>query len=91
MTAKCSKCGAQWKVSIHKDLDSPFVCPRCSSKTKFKTTLFFAGLIASCLIIPKLNCIANDARGYQAVGGEIFIPLLYLLVAALIREIGGFL
>lgn len=54
-----------------------------------RAALFVIGFIISCLLIPKLSVLANDIRGYEATGGEVLIPLLYLLVAALLREIGG--
>lgn len=52
-------------------------------------SLLVIGFIISCLMVPKFSAMANDIRGYEATGGEVLIPLLYLLVAALIREIGG--
>jgi hypothetical protein len=54
-----------------------------------RTALFVIGFVISCLMVPKFSAMANDIRGYEATGGEVLIPLLYLLVAALIREIGG--
>lgn len=87
MRATCSKCGQPWGVSIHKKLKKPYICPKC---TKLKRiAVMVAGFIVSCLIVPKLNVIANEQRGYQALGGEVLIPLLYLLLVVLIKTIGG--
>ena len=87
MRATCTKCGQPWSVSIHKKLNKPYVCPRCT-KIK-KIALLVVGFIICCLLVPKLNGIANDQRGYQAVGGEVLIPVLYLAAVVLINEIGG--
>lgn len=70
-------------VSIHKKLKKPYICPKC---TKLKRiAVMVAGFIVSCLIVPKLNVIANEQRGYQALGGEVLIPLLYILVIVFIK------
>lgn len=89
MRATCAKCGQPWSVSIRKDLNKPFVCPRCT-KIK-KLTLLVIGFVICCTLVPKLNSIANEQRGYEAIGGEVLIPVLYLVVARLINEIGGFI
>lgn len=89
MKAACSKCGLPWNVSVHKKLKKPYVCPRCSKEKKI--ALFVVGFIISCLMVPKFNSMANVTRGYQAVGGEVLIPVLYLLIAGLFKEIGGLL
>lgn len=54
-----------------------------------RAALFVIGFIISCLLIPKFSVLANEIRGYESTGGEVLIPLLYLLVVALLREIGG--
>lgn len=67
-------------MSTHKRINKAKIC---------RTAIFVFGFIISCLLIPKFSVLANDIRDYEATGGEVLIPLLYLLVAALIREIGG--
>lgn len=60
------------------------------NKAKFRTVaLFVIGFIISCLLIPKFSAMAIETRGYRAVGGEVLIPLLYLLLAALMWESAG--
>ena len=54
-----------------------------------KVTLFVIGFIISCLLVPMASEYANTWRGYHAVGGEVLIPVLYLIVVGLIKEIGG--
>ncbi len=88
MKAACSKCGQPWSVSVHKKLNKPYVCPRCS-KVK-RTTLIVIGFIVNCLFVPRLNGIANDQRGYSAVGGEVLIPLLYLVVVGFIKTVSDY-
>ncbi len=85
MKAACSKCGASWNVSIHKKLKKPYVCPWCSKMMKIALTV--VGFIISCLLVPELNQMANAERGYQAVGGEALIPLLYLVVVGFIKTV----
>jgi hypothetical protein len=51
--------------------------------------LMIGGFIICCLLVPKLNGIANEQRGYQAIGGEMLVPVLYVAAVALIYEIGG--
>ncbi len=85
MKATCSKCGQPWSVSVHKKLNKPYVCPRCS-KVK-RLALIVIGFIISCLFVPKLNGIANAQRRYSAGGGDVLIPLLYLVAVGFIRTV----
>ncbi|ACL77361.1 hypothetical protein [Ruminiclostridium cellulolyticum] len=85
MKAACSKCGQPWNVSVHKKLNKPYVCPRCSKVKKMVLTA--VGFIICCVAVPKLNRIVNVQRGYSAGGGEVLIPLLYLVVVGFIKTV----
>lgn len=54
-----------------------------------KIALFVTGFIISCLLVPVALNYADNVRGYDATGSEVLIPLLYILLAGLIKEIGG--
>lgn len=88
MKAACSKCGQPWGVSVHKKLNKPYVCPRCSRARKIVLTV--VGFIICCIAVPKFNSIANDQRGYSAGGGEVLIPLLYLVVVGFIKTVSDY-
>ena len=51
-----------------------------------KVIVFVAGFILSCLLVPIMANYADRLRGYNGTGGEIFIPLLYLVVIAFIKS-----
>jgi hypothetical protein len=87
MRATYKICGQPWSVSIRKNLNKPYVCPKCSKIQKI--ALIVIGFIISCLLVPKLNSIANYQRGYRALGGEIFVPVLYLVIIAFIKEVSN--
>lgn len=52
-----------------------------------KVTLFLCGFVISFLVVPMHSELAYMQRGYRAYGGEILIPVLYLTVVGLLREI----
>ena len=88
MKAVCKKCGLPWNVSIHTKISKRgYICPHCTSKARIKkVVLFVVGFIVSCLLVPQFADIAYMQRGYKAYGGEIFIPLLYLVIVGVIKE-----
>ena len=92
MTALCSQCGRQWNISVHKKIGKHgYICPHCTSKSKKtkKATLFLCGFMISFLIVPMCSELAYMQRGYRAYGGETLIPVLYLSVGLILREISG--
>ena len=90
LKANCSKCGKRWDVSIHKNLKVPFICPHCQFRRDAKKiVLILAGFLVCCLMVPKFGEMAYQQRGYEAIGGEILIPFLYLAVVGLIDTVWG--
>lgn len=92
MKAICSKCGQVWNVSVHKNMKEPYECPHCFSRKKVKKIMLVtAGFFVSCLLSIKCSKIATVQRGYQVlVGGEDFIPLLYLAVVVFLKTISDY-
>lgn len=87
MKAVCTKCGQPWNVSVHKNLKLPFVCPHCACKARIKKLiLYVVGFIISCLLVPLFADMAYRQRGYKAYGGEMLIPLLYVVIVGVIKE-----
>ena len=85
---KCSKCGLQWGVSAHRKSKKPYICPHCQFKVNVrKLVLFLVGFFITCLLVPKASQMAYQQRGYIAVGGEIFIPFVYLATVGLIHMV----
>ncbi len=90
MKALCRKCGHPWNVSVHKKIGKQgYTCPHCTRKSKRiqKIALFITGFVISFLIVPICSELAYLQRGYRAYGGEILIPVLYLSLVGLIREL----
>ena len=87
----CSVCGKEWNVSVYKKLGkSGYICPVCSNLEKRlqrATLIIFTYLIlilVSLSIYCCLDLITNIERGYEAVGGEIFVlfvPIIFLCVS----------
>ncbi len=90
MKALCRKCGLAWNVSVHSRFSKKgYICPRCTGKVRVKKSILLAaGFIASCLLSMKCSEIATAQRGYQViVGGEDFIPLIYLAALIFIKTV----
>ena len=90
MKALCRKCGHPWNVSVHKKIGKHgYTCPHCTRKSKRiqKIALFITGFVISFLIVPICSELAYLQRGYRAYGGETLIPVLYLSLVGLIREL----
>ena len=86
--AICSKCGLKGDVSVHKNLNKPYVCPHCQFKANTKkTVLFLAGFFICCLLVPKFSEMAHRQRGYKAIGGEVIIPFLYVAAVGFIHTV----
>ncbi len=55
-----------------------------------KIALYVGGFILSCLLVPVVAKYADNVRGYDGTGGEVLLPLLYLIAITFINTISDY-
>jgi hypothetical protein len=88
---KCTKCGLIWNVSPHIK-ENGYLCPMCAYPKRKKNFLkkhavYIITWAVGLGLMPTMVRAATVERGYKAIGGEIFVPLLIFLVVALVKQV----
>jgi hypothetical protein len=84
LAAICSKCGGHQLIRIHKNHKFSYSCQKCIEERKKKIAFMVAAFIIGCLLIPAASTCADKVRGHDGTGGEVFLPLLSILIAMII-------